>query len=142
MTATLVIGIGNTLAADDGIGPLVAERLRALTDVRVIVARQITPELAEEIATVGRVVFIDASLTGTCVEVVRVAPATQWPALAHALTPAELLALTRAVYGRYPEARMVTIPGHNFEAGASPSTDARRHLRAATRAVEALAAAP
>ena len=138
MTTTLVLGIGNTLAGDDGIGALVAERLRDRTGVRIIVVHQITPELAEEVAAAARVVFVDASLTGTGVEVEPVKPAAVWPALGHALAPAELLSLTASLYDHVPEAFAVKIPGGTFAAGMSPSTDAHRRLPEAIRALEAL----
>jgi hydrogenase maturation protease len=138
MTTTLVIGIGNTLAADDGIGPLAVRGLRVRTGVRVLVVHQLTPELAEELALAGRVIFVDAGLAGTEVEVTQVAPSRTWPTLAHTLTPAELLALTEAVYGRRPDAFAVVMPGSSFEAGLSLSADSRRVLPRVTQAIETL----
>ena len=72
MTAdVLVIGYGNTLRGDDGIGPAVAgeiDRL-AVPGVRVIVVHQLTPELAADLAACRRAVFIDAATTGEAVAV-------------------------------------------------------------------------
>ena len=59
----LVIGIGNTLRGDDGVGWWLAqraERWRPAVQVRVV--QQLTPELAAELAPVNRVLFIDAWL--------------------------------------------------------------------------------
>ena len=62
----LVIGYGNTLRGDDGIGPAVAEAVAALglPGVRVIVAHQLTPELAADLADAQLVVFVDAAVGG------------------------------------------------------------------------------
>jgi hydrogenase maturation protease len=140
VSGALVIGIGNTLAGDDGVGAAVARRLRRRRrsrDVRVLVVHQLTPELVEEIAAAERVIFVDAGLTGTGVEVTQVTPAARWSALAHTMTPAELLGLTMAICGSNPEALVVTVPGLTFEPGPSPSPRGRRHFQEAIRAVEA-----
>ena len=55
----LVIGYGNELRRDDGLGPRVAASL-AGPGVRALAVRQLTPELAEEVATARLVVFVDA----------------------------------------------------------------------------------
>lgn len=138
MSATLVIGIGNTLAGDDGIGARAVQELRPRPGVRTLVVHQLTPELAEEVAGAARVIFVDAGLTGSEVEVSAPTAATAWPAVTHAVTAAELLGLTTAVYDYCPEAFAVTVPGHAFGAGTSLSEQARRHFPAAVRAIEAL----
>ncbi|HEY9173382.1 MAG TPA: hydrogenase maturation protease, partial [Verrucomicrobiae bacterium] len=53
----LVIGYGNTLRRDDGIGPKVAEAVAELNlpGVRSLACPQLTPELAEPIAHAKRV---------------------------------------------------------------------------------------
>ena len=60
----LVIGYGNTLRTDDGVGRLAAERLAddpRLDGVRVIGRHQLTPELALDVSQAALVVFVDAS---------------------------------------------------------------------------------
>lgn len=60
----LVIGYGNELRGDDGVGPKVAEAVEAwkLAGVSVLALRQLTPELAADLAVVRRVIFVDAAL--------------------------------------------------------------------------------
>lgn len=65
--ADLVIGIGNPLRGDDGVGWWLAERAEQLppatpTGSRLLVraVQQLTPELSEELAGARRVLFIDA----------------------------------------------------------------------------------
>ena len=60
----LVVGYGNPLRGDDGVGWRVAERLAAdqrLDGAAVLQRHQLTPELALDISAVSLVVFIDAS---------------------------------------------------------------------------------
>lgn len=57
----LVIGIGNPLRGDDGVGWWLARRAETLKlTPRVLRVQQLTPELAEELAGARRVLFIDA----------------------------------------------------------------------------------
>src|ERR1700730_10395204 len=59
----VVIGYGNTLCGDDGIGPNVAETLSGeIKDgsVDFYAVRQLTPELSEAISRADAVIFIDA----------------------------------------------------------------------------------
>jgi hydrogenase maturation protease len=112
----LVIGYGNTLRTDDGVGRLAAERLSddpRLDGVTVIGRHQLTPELALDVSQAGMVVFVDASHrppAGT----VTVAPMERTPGStgsgwSHHLDPPGLLALTGELYGRVPDAFLVSV---------------------------------
>jgi Ni,Fe-hydrogenase maturation factor len=67
----LVIGIGNLLRGDDGVGGLLAEEVGGRS------VQQLTPELAAELAELEVVVFIDAWLApaGAKPQLVEVIPA-------------------------------------------------------------------
>jgi hypothetical protein len=54
-TEILVIGYGNTLRGDDGVGPRVAEAIEELNlpGVRTLVCQLLTPEFADPIARTG-----------------------------------------------------------------------------------------
>lgn len=56
----LVIGVGNRLRGDDGVGPAVADALAGLDGVSVLEMTQLTPELATEVAAAPVVVIVDA----------------------------------------------------------------------------------
>ena len=69
MPHTLIIGYGNPLRGDDGVGPRAAELLveedgvtsPLLPDgVQVLVCHQLTIELAPQIAEADRLILIDA----------------------------------------------------------------------------------
>jgi hydrogenase maturation protease len=114
MTPTLVIGYGSPLRRDDAAGPRLAERVAAWgrTGVRALAVHQLTPELADLMSQAERVIFADATAeaSGGPVRVRILKPATREIASGHCSDPAWLLGLCQALYGRCPEAWLVTIP--------------------------------
>ena len=60
----MVIGYGNTLRGDDGVGPRVAEAVAALAlpGVRTLVCAQLSPEHADPVAQARTVIFVDAAV--------------------------------------------------------------------------------
>ena len=65
MTGTLVIGVGNRFAGDDGVGPAVAERVRHLCrEVAVIEADGEPARLVEAWDNAALVIVIDAVRSG------------------------------------------------------------------------------
>jgi hydrogenase maturation protease len=126
VSASLVIGYGNTLRSDDGAGVRAAELIRqAIPDVEVVVVPQLMPELAEDISRHRHVVFLDASAQ-TDMQSLRVVPvdaATPSTApVTHAASPEQLLQLSKSVYGSVPDrAVLVSIPAVSFELGESLS---------------------
>jgi hydrogenase maturation protease len=116
MADVLVIGYGNPLRGDDGIGPAVAADVArlGLPGVRVLEDHQLTPELAAELAEVQLAVFVDAAVGGDPVTCVRLEATAAAAAMTHAADPRALLALARALYGRVPEAWLVTAGGEDF----------------------------
>ena len=136
----LVIGYGNTLRGDDGIGPAVAGDVAALAipGVWVIVAHQLTPELAADLADARLAVFVDATLGGEPVRAVRIEAATAGAVMTHAADPRGLLALCTAVYGRCPVAWLVTAAGADFDFRDGLSPIGRENAREAIDHVQAL----
>lgn len=64
MERMLIVGYGNRLRSDDGLGVLAAEQLLRAGPVEgteILACRQLTPEFAESISQVETVLFIDAS---------------------------------------------------------------------------------
>jgi hydrogenase maturation protease len=138
----LVIGYGNTLRGDDAVGPRVADAVAAWRrpEVRALAVQQLTPELAEAVAGVGLVVFVDATsaLDGGEVIVRRLEPADSSVALGHASDPRQLLSLARTLYGSSPPAWWVLVPSAGFELGAGLSALATRGLDAALKEISVL----
>jgi len=116
---TVLVGYGNTMRRDDGVGWRVVRQLAPhCTGVQVITAHQLMPELAADVAGAAQVVFVDASIDGTPGEVGihRLHPLDRLED-AHALTPPGILYLASYLYERVPPAHLVTITGETFALG-------------------------
>jgi hydrogenase maturation protease len=113
---TLVIGYGNTLRGDDGLGYRMAEIVETwqLPDVAVLPCHQLTPELAMDLAGVDRVIFVDATPPQnphSPIVVERVAMGTNDSFFSgHHSSPTTLLALTATLYGKQPLAYALLLP--------------------------------
>jgi len=138
----LVIGYGNTLRSDDGVGAKVAAAVagQALPGVVALVRHQLTPELAEPISEARAVVFVDAATdASTEVQERRLEPADGAQLMAHAADPRSLLALAQQLFGRCPPAWWLTIPVENLQFGEELSPLARRGYQTALEKIRALA---
>lgn len=118
----LVIGIGNTLRQDDGLGPHVVATLSSSPGVKTLSVHQLGPELAGDLAEAERVLFVDAHRNARDLAL---SPVKESPVpTGHALSPGGLLELTRALYGRAPLAFLLTAPGTAFGFGEALSSQA------------------
>jgi hydrogenase maturation protease len=133
--AVLVVGCGNELRGDDGLGPAVVKAVASLglPQVKCVALHQLLPELAEQLAEADLAVFVDARIRpgGQAVQATRVEPAESAGVMAHAADPRALLALAREVYGRAPEAWLVAVAGHDFDWGERLSPAAVENVRLA-----------
>lgn len=143
MGRAIVIGYGNIDRADDGVALAVVNELRRTLGlpplgeddtglgglgqgVDTVFLSQLSPELAETLCDYERIVFVDAHvLPGVeglhCQDVTaESAPSI----LIHHFTPGMMLALLKALYGREPAARLVSVRGYdfNFHRRLSPPT--------------------
>lgn len=118
----LVIGYGNSLRSDDGLGPQIAAAVEAWQrpQVRGLSVHQLVPELAENLARTEAVIFVDAALSRSPdpLAVQLFSPgAVPLPCLGHIYTPELLLALTEQLYGRCPTAWCLQVPAHSLGFG-------------------------
>ncbi len=146
----LIVGYGNPLRSDDGVGPAVAARLVAdgrFAGADIRSAHQLAPELAPDASTASLLVLVDAAedLAPGEVEVrwIDGGPAAgsslseqAGPPLTHQLDPVALLVLSRELWGVAPPTVVVAIGPASLEVGEclSPLVEA-----AAARAVEHVA---
>jgi hydrogenase maturation protease len=114
----LVVGYGNPLRGDDGLGWHAAAALAAdsrLTGIDVVTAHQLTPELAEDIANARLAVLVDARLGDdpghVCVREVAPARGSSW---SHHQRPEDVVELARTVFGAAPQVFLVTVTGAEF----------------------------
>jgi hydrogenase maturation protease len=111
----LVVGYGNSLRGDDGVGWHAAGRLAAdprLAGARVLARHQLTPELAVDVAQASLVVLVDAVAGAEPREILvrRVQPRPPGPATwSHHLDPETLAGLAEALYGEAPPVVLVGV---------------------------------
>ncbi len=116
----LVIGYGNTLRGDDGVGYRAAEVVESwhLENVRSLPCHQLTPELIDDIFHSQIVIFVDAlaslSAGDTDVKVEQIRPDMEVSLVGHFADPRSLLALCQELYQATPIAYQVLIPAIDF----------------------------
>jgi hydrogenase maturation protease len=128
-TELLVIGYGNTLRGDDGVGPRVAEAVGSLRlpGVRTLVCQQLSPELAAPISLSETVIFVDAAIDAPReVQLRPLEPGHSTQLMAHAADPRTMLALSRDVFGQVPRAWWLTIPAVKMEFSEDLTPEAQR----------------
>ena len=141
MNIVLVIGCGNTLRGDDAAGVRAVELLaEGRPDIDCLCVQQLVPELAEQLADYAIVIFLDADVTATRLDVRPIAPDEgpdqPWT---HFLSPASLLALSRHVYHRVPAtAYSIGIPATEFEFSEQLSSSTERAVRDSIGMIEQL----
>lgn len=132
MRKLLILGYGNPDREDDGVAWHI---LHALTTKLGLPAPdsyedefpesahidfefqlQLTPEMAEDIASYPYVCFIDAH-TGSIPEPIRliaVESEFQNSPFTHHLTPQSLMSMCENIYGKRPDAALLSVLGHRF----------------------------
>lgn len=123
----MVIGFGNPVRGDDGVGPAAAAAVQeAIPNLPVLTPHQLLPEHAEAVAAAAVVVFVDAADDDAPPGTVATRPVlpSERPPLDHALTPEGLVGLARRVFGRAPEAWLVTVRAARFAYGTTLSPQA------------------
>jgi hydrogenase maturation protease len=126
---TLLIACGNSLRGDDGVAHRVLELLGASAEARSVM--QLTPELAAEIAGFDTVVFLDAAVGIQTVTIENVPKPTATATLTHVSRPAEIVALSTALFGFRGRALECRIPAADFAAGQQLSPLAERFAKEA-----------
>lgn len=132
----LVYGVGNVGRQDDGVGPMLVERLAAAASAAVTLESgyQLAPEDALLLSSHACVLFVDATVapgSPTPYVVDAVTPATEVSFTSHALSAGALLTLCRRLYGCAPDAYALAIPAYAFEVNADLSPLAAENLDAA-----------
>ena len=136
-----VIGIGNPLRGDDGMGWAV---IAALADhaeewgITAVSTHQLLPELIDAVYTAELIIFVDATVNGKpgTVTVTPIQPATNGNAATHQMSPAVFLALGLGLNGRMPPATLITITGQDFGYREQLSPTAEQALVAAIGQIE------
>lgn len=132
MKQLLLLGYGNPDREDDGVAWHI---LRALTtrlglsapdsyedefpehaEIEFAFYLQLTPEMAEDVSAYDQVCFVDAH-TGNIPEPVRlidVQSEFQASPFTHHLTAQSLVSMCETIYGKKPDAALLSVLGHRF----------------------------
>jgi hydrogenase maturation protease len=130
----LIVGYGNPLRGDDGIGWHAARLLATapwLDGGRVLARHQLTPELAEDVGRASLVVLVDAAAEGNpgSVSVRRIGSPPPTPITwSHHLSPETLAGLAEALYGTVPPIVLVSVAAESFAEGDGLSSALKRAL--------------
>jgi hydrogenase maturation protease len=130
---TLVLGYGNPDRQDDGVAWHVLHALAIRLGLPApdsyedefppnerldfAFTLQLTPEMAEQIAPYERVCFVDAHTGSIAAEVqlVQVESQFQHSPFTHHLTAQSLLSMCQSLYGKIPQAALLSVRGYRFE---------------------------
>ena len=137
----LVIGYGNTLRGDDGVGPRVAEAIGQLNlpGVHTLICQQLSPEHADPVARARTVIFVDAAVDAPReVQLRKLEPGESSQLMAHAADPRTLLALARDVFGQAPQAWWLTIPAVKLDFSETLTPETQRGFTEAVEKIQAL----
>lgn len=134
-TDYLIIGVGNTLRRDDGVGVMLAQQLyvelcRRAAQTQLRLVQQLLPELAAEIAEIAPTVVLIADCAAGD-DPARLQPLAATKTIAtgsHGLAAAELLALAVRLYEFGGSAWLVTVPGVDFAHGEGLSAIAQQAI--------------
>jgi hydrogenase maturation protease len=129
----IVIGVGNTLRRDDGLGPFIATAVPPMPGVETLAVHQLTADLIEQVSRARRVLFIDASTTDEEIRLKRITEKSAPPG--HVFGPAALLGLARGIHGTSPEGWLLPVPGYDFDFGEELSSRGAKVVPTAVDAV-------
>ena len=140
----LIVGYGNPLRGDDGVGQAAAQILEndaAVEGAEVLSCHQLNIELSERLSTMDLAIFIDAedgiqpgTIAVTKLESISKAPSN----ITHYVEPGVLLAISEKLFGRAPVAFLVTIGAHSMSLGEGLSEIVEAALPEAVAAVRRL----
>jgi hydrogenase maturation protease len=126
---TLIIGIGNPGRGDDGLGPALVERLAqvekgSLAEGAVVEAPggyaavwkyQLNIEDAHLIKDFDAVVFVDAAVDGEPAALTDLTPTAAITFTTHELSPGAVMALADELYGKAPQAHILSMRGCDWD---------------------------
>src|SRR5215472_16154878 len=134
----LVIGVGNEYRSDDGVGLVVARKLRAknLSDMLIIESSGDGAALMEAWKAAHSVILIDAAASGRAPGTIHRFDAVTQPLptnfsfhSTHAFGVAEAIGLARALQQLPPRLMVYAIEGKNFTAGVGLSPKVARAVQ-------------
>lgn len=145
MKSALLIGVGNTLRGDDGVGIRVAEQARTrFPQLAVLCVQGLSPELADTVAPYDLLLIVDASVVTTTLRVSEVTPAASGEKIqSHTMSPAGILGLAVTLYNRAPSLSvLIEVPAVACDFSEALSPFAAGQVEACLDVVESYLARP
>ncbi|OIR05720.1 hydrogenase 2 maturation endopeptidase [mine drainage metagenome] len=133
-----VIGVGNTLRSDDGIGAHICSKIDELNlpFITTIIVQQLHVELIEELINYDSVIIADAAVTGNDVDLNSlVFNETQTTSSSHHMNANMLNALLQKIHGKKITINLCSVRGENFELGETLSPSAIANANKAVKII-------
>ncbi|GAB4571248.1 MAG: hydrogenase maturation protease [Anaerolineae bacterium] len=140
----LVIGYGNTLRGDDGLGVVAVERLQVMhsaPQITFVACHQLSPELSLQLSEADYCLLLDAGHgePAGAISIREIKPdLTRTDTLHHHMPPEALLAYTGALFGSAPRTWLCTINAASFDFQEALSPAVERALPALLKQIVAL----
>ena len=119
-TTICIVGIGNRLRADDGVGAYVCELIekQQLPGVSFVITQQLDTVLIEELIQFNSVIFIDAAVNSKGLSFLPVADMQQAPqSFSHHINAAMLVGLAKELFAARTQFYICAIGIDNIEMG-------------------------
>ena len=136
----VVIGVGNPLRSDDGVGCFVARELQELNlpDVHIKITQQLHVEFLEEISFEQTIIVIDASISGEEISFCKIDDNSEKRLTSsHHLGLPVFISLAQKIYKKDLDIRLCSIRGNCFEMGDVLSTKTAVYAQQAIKLIKA-----
>lgn len=113
-----VYGFGNPGRQDDGLGPMITDKLESenIEGVTTDSNYQLNIEDADNIAGSDLVIFVDASIDADePFSFKKIEPSAEITFTTHSMSPESVIALCGDIHGRIPETYVLAIRGYEWE---------------------------
>lgn len=123
-----VVGIGNVLRNDDGVGPYIVSQIEAmeLPGVITFMSQQLNLEFIDEFVEFDQVLIVDAAIIGDDVEFYSLKDShVGHLASSHHVSAQMFLLLAKRMYGKELDMYVCSVKGENFNMGENLSETAQ-----------------
>lgn len=134
----VVVGVGNTIRRDDGIGAYICSCIDdlKLPGVQTIVTQQLHTEMLGDLMSFDFIVLADAATTGEEVEFFRLkGNDTQPVSTSHHISAGMLALLAQRLYKRELSIMICAVRGEDFDIGDQISETAKRNALCAVETI-------
>ena len=127
-----IVGIGNSLRSDDGVGSFVCQLMEEKNpdEVTIMISQQLDMGMTEDLSKFDTVIFVDASLAGETMSFKRLYLENSQPqpqSFSHHINAATLAGLATILYSTNTQFYICAVGGNNFEMGNTLSEKTRNN---------------